>query len=99
MVPDAGLAAWVRLTLVPGLGGQGLRRLLAEFGLPERVIAAKRAALARHVGEQLAERILADGDTETVERTLAWAASTTQAAPTAKIRVLFMRPPSCPAVS
>jgi DNA processing protein len=75
MVPDAGLAAWVRLTLVPGLGGQGLRRLLAEFGLPERVIGAGRAALARHVGEQLAERILADGDAETVERTLAWATS------------------------
>jgi len=73
MAADAGLAAWIRLTLVPGLGGQALRRLLAEFGLPEHVVAAGRAALARHVGELLADRILADGDAAIVERTVAWA--------------------------
>jgi DNA processing protein len=75
MEPDAGLAAWVRLTLVPGLGGQGLRRLLSEFGLPERVIAAGRASLARHVGEQIADRILADDEAAAVERNVAWASS------------------------
>lgn len=73
MAPDAGLAAWIRLSLVPGLGGLRLRRLLAEFGLPDRIIAAGRAALARHVGEQLADRILADADAVAVERCLAWA--------------------------
>lgn len=74
MAPDAGLAAWVRLSLVPGLGGRALRRLLTEFGLPERVVAAGRAALARGVGETLADRILADAEAAAVERTLVWAA-------------------------
>jgi len=74
MAPDAGLAAWVRLSLVPGLGGGALRRLLAEFGLPERVLAAGRAALSRSVGDALAVRILADAEASMAERALAWAA-------------------------
>jgi DNA processing protein len=71
MPPDAGLAAWLRLTLVPGLGGQTLRKLLSEFGLPEQVLAASRSAVARTVGEALASRI-GDADPASVERALAW---------------------------
>ncbi|MCX7892003.1 MAG: DNA-processing protein DprA [Burkholderiales bacterium] len=74
MPHDAGLAAWFRLTLVPGLGGQTLRRLLAELGLPEQVLAAGHGALARVAGDALAARILAGADSEAVERALAWAA-------------------------
>ena len=59
-MPDAELEAWLRLTLVPGLGGQGLRKLLGEFGLPSQVLGAGRAALTRSVGDALAQRILAD---------------------------------------
>ena len=44
-MPDAELGAWLRLSLVPGLGGQGLRKLLADFGLPSQVLGAGRAAL------------------------------------------------------
>jgi DNA processing protein len=61
-MPDPELAAWLRLTLAPGLGGQTLRKLLAEFGLPSQALAAGRAALTRSVGEVLAGRILAADD-------------------------------------
>jgi DNA processing protein len=51
------LAAWLRLTWIPGLGAAGLRRLLTEFGSPEAVLAASRSSLARHVGDALATAI------------------------------------------
>jgi DNA processing protein len=72
-MPDAELAAWLRLTLVPGLGGQGLRKLLGEYGLPSQVLGAGRAALAGSVGDALAQYILADDCAATVDAGLAWA--------------------------
>jgi DNA processing protein len=73
-MPDPELPAWLRLTLVPGLGGQTLRKLLSEFGLPSQALAAGRAALARSVGETLAGRILAADDrASAVAAALRWA--------------------------
>jgi len=46
---DEQLASWFRLTLTPGLGPASVRRLLRQFGLPERVLAAKRGELARQL--------------------------------------------------
>ncbi|MBI2509373.1 MAG: DNA-protecting protein DprA, partial [Betaproteobacteria bacterium] len=57
---DEDLAAWLRLSLTPGLGGEGLRRLLAAFGEPRLVLAASRAVLARHVPEAVAAAIKED---------------------------------------
>jgi DNA processing protein len=74
MPHDGELAAWLRLTLVPGLGGQGLRKLLSEFGLPLQVLAASRAALTRALGDALAARLLSTDTAESVEAALAWAA-------------------------
>lgn len=54
---DEELAAWLRLSLTPGLGGDGLRRLLAAFGNPQAVLSASRAALARQVPDALAAEI------------------------------------------
>ncbi len=71
-MPDPELAAWLRLTLAPGLGGQTLRKLLSEFGLPSHALGAGRAALARAVGETLAGRILATEDAA-VATALRWA--------------------------
>jgi len=70
---DNELAGWIKLTLVPGLGGQGLRKLLADFGLPTRVLAAGRQALARVVGDSLAERILAQQEDRAIHAALHWA--------------------------
>jgi DNA processing protein len=74
MPHDGELAAWLRLTLVPGLGGQRLRSLLSAFGLPSQVLGASRAALARALGEELAARLLSDENAAGVDAALAWAA-------------------------
>jgi DNA processing protein len=75
MQHDAELAAWIKLSLVPGLGGQSLRRLLAAFGLPRQVLAAGRAALARIVSAEIAARIFADLDSAAVDAALDWTAA------------------------
>ena len=75
MQHDAELAAWIKLSLVPGLGGQGLRRLLTAFGLPQQVLAAGRGALARIVSAEIAGRILSDLDSHAVDAALEWAAA------------------------
>jgi DNA processing protein len=42
VIDTTGLAAWLRLTLIPGIGGETQRKLLAAFGLPEAIFAAGR---------------------------------------------------------
>ena len=54
---DPDLAAWLKLSLTPGLSSTGLRRLLTVFGEPERVLAAGRRALAEHVSGTIAAAI------------------------------------------
>jgi DNA processing protein len=75
MQHDAELAAWIKLSLVPGLGGQSLRRLLAAFGLPQQVLAAGRGALAGIVSAEIAARILSNLDSPAVDAALEWAAA------------------------
>ena len=48
------LGAWLRLLLVPGVGREAARRLLAAFGSPEAVLTASDAALHTTVGPALA---------------------------------------------
>lgn len=68
------LAAWLRLTLAPGIGGESQRKLLSVFGLPERIFAARPASLARVMTIQQAERLLNHDAREAIETALAWAA-------------------------
>ncbi|HMO44518.1 MAG TPA: DNA-processing protein DprA [Rubrivivax sp.] len=49
--------AWFRLLQTPGLGREGVRRLLAGFGSAEQVLRASRAAWQQVVGAQLAEAL------------------------------------------
>lgn len=58
---DDTLAAWLRLALTPGLGSQGARRLLAQFGTPTGVVQASAHDLVQVVGEPRA-RALAGQD-------------------------------------
>jgi DNA processing protein len=74
MQHDAELAAWIKLSLVPGLGGQTLRKLLGTFGLPRRILDVGHHALASIVSADIAARILSDLHSDTVEAALAWAA-------------------------
>jgi DNA processing protein len=66
------LAAWLTLTLTPGLEGARLRRLLAALGDPERVVAASRAEIARHAGAAVAAAIKDGAAAEAVAAAAAW---------------------------
>jgi len=68
----AEIDAWLRLTLISGLGPAAIRKLLLEFGSPDRVLAARRAEIQRFVDADLAARIAAGGETEGARRTQLW---------------------------
>ncbi len=54
---DATLAAWLALSQIPGLGNEGLRRLLQAFGSPESVFQATVSSLSKHVKSSVAQAI------------------------------------------
>ncbi|HTY99379.1 MAG TPA: DNA-processing protein DprA [Rhodocyclaceae bacterium] len=72
-MPDE-LAAWLRLTLIPGIGGVGQRQLLKAFGSPAAIFAAPRSALGDAVGDTGAEQLLAHDCAAEVATALAWLA-------------------------
>ena len=66
------LAAWLRLTLIPGIGGESQRKLLAAFGLPEAIFAAGRLATRSVIGDR-ADLLFDFDPSEEVDRNIAWA--------------------------
>jgi len=72
---DAEIASWFALTQVPGLGGEGLRRLLMAFGSPEQVFAASHLALTRHVKPAVADAIARGADETGLEALSEWLAA------------------------
>ena len=70
---SAELAAWLRLCLVPGIGPERQRNLLAVFGLPQRIFVADRSALEQVIGAKLADALLDTDNRAQIERALAWA--------------------------
>lgn len=73
MTPDTDLRHWLRLCLIPGIGPERQRELLATFGLPERIFAAGQFALAQVIGEKAARLLSAHDNSRAVEAALAWA--------------------------
>jgi len=67
-----GLAAWLRLTLIPGISGETQRKLLAAFGLPEAIFAAGRLEVRSVIGDK-ADLLFDSDSTEAIEHSLAWA--------------------------
>jgi DNA processing protein len=65
-------AAWLRLTLIPGLGNAALRKLLAEFRSPPAILAARRAELRHFVSADIAGLIADEANTAGLEQALAW---------------------------
>jgi DNA processing protein len=51
------LAAWLRLTLAPGIGNITARKLLAAFGLPQAVFEQSHTALRQVVSEKQADAL------------------------------------------
>lgn len=54
MSVDADLEAWLRLSLLPGLGHQSLRKLLLAIGTPADILGADQRALCTIVNEKIA---------------------------------------------
>lgn len=66
------LAAWLKLSLIPGLGAQSQRKLLAAFGLPQHIFSQSRSALAAQIGETLADLLLGHRADPEIETALRW---------------------------
>lgn len=72
------LAAWLRLTLIPGIGNTAQRRLLQALGSPEAVFAADSQALARIVSPNQSTALL-DWDCEKlITASLQWTTQSDQ---------------------
>ncbi|OGT03569.1 MAG: DNA protecting protein DprA [Gallionellales bacterium RBG_16_57_15] len=72
MPPDASLSAWLALSLTRGLGGEGARRLLKEFGSPEAVFAASAGSLKAIVRADIAAEIGKGINDDLLAPVLAW---------------------------
>jgi DNA processing protein len=72
VINSEGLAGWLRLTLIPGIGGESQRKLLAAFGLPEAVFAAGRLAARSVIGDR-ADLLFDFEPSEAVDRSIEWA--------------------------
>ena len=67
------LRHWLRLCLIPGIGPERQRELLATFGLPERIFAAGQFSLAQVIGEKLAATLFSHDNAAQIEAALRWA--------------------------
>ena len=72
MTDGESLSSWLRLTLIPGIGGETQRKLLAAFGLPEAVFSSSRSALRDLIGDRLTRLLLDTGNEEAVASACAW---------------------------
>ena len=70
---NASLSSWLRLTLIPGIGGETQRKLLAAFGLPEAIFSADRSALRSVIGEKSAALLFDAENQAAVDVACAWA--------------------------
>ena len=89
------LAAWLRLALTPGVGNTTARRLLAAFGLPQRIFEQSTEALGTVAGaaQVAALQVEPEGWAAQLETTLQWLASSDD---TGSRRVLTLADPEYP---
>ena len=73
MTQDAALRHWLRLTLIPGVGGEVRRQLLKVFGLPEAVFAVGAGSLRAAVGATVTEKLLGHDCQAAIDAAIAWA--------------------------
>ena len=68
------LASWLRLTLIPGVGGEARRALLKAFGLPQAIFEAGPRALSAIIDPVLAEKLTGHECGADIDAALDWAA-------------------------
>ena len=69
---DAALAAWLKLSLIRGLGNESLRRLLQIFGSPSSILVAPNSELTRHVKPSVALAISEGIDESVLAPIVTW---------------------------
>lgn len=72
MALDKDLEQWLRLSLLPGLGDESFRRLLFDFGSPEQILNAGRAALGKIIPARLAGAICDGGAHDRLDVVASW---------------------------
>lgn len=72
MKPDRETEQWVALSLVPGLGDETTRRLLAAFGGPGEILAASQPALREVIKPSVAQAIIQGPDRARLGGVLRW---------------------------
>ena len=70
--PGAEPHAWLALELTPGLGGEGMRKLLARFGAPSVVIGQSVSTLSQVVPSPVARAIATGPPPEKIDAALRW---------------------------
>ncbi len=78
MLPHETGAAWLRLTLIPGIGGETQRKLLAAFGLPDNIFSADRSSLRGVIGPKAADAVLDTDNSALVDKAIEWASQAGQ---------------------
>ena len=73
MTSSETLSAWLRLTLIPGVGGASQRKLLTAFGLPEAVFSASFSSLRAVVGDKTTQLLLDTDNSAAIDTALQWA--------------------------
>ena len=63
---------WLGLSLIPGVGGETLRKLLREFGTPEEIYATPVDRLCNTVTPTIARHITQGPDQSAIALILAW---------------------------
>jgi len=72
MPMDAELASWLTLSQIPGLGNEGLRRLLQAFGSPSAILGASTSSLKQFVRPAIANAITQEPNNDSLAITSAW---------------------------
>ncbi|MCY7389162.1 MAG: DNA-processing protein DprA [Burkholderiales bacterium] len=71
-LPGAEPEAWLALDLIHGLGGEGIRKLLARFGAPSAIFGQSVTSLNELVSPTVARAIAAGPSAEKLEASLVW---------------------------
>jgi DNA processing protein len=66
------LRNWLRLTLVPGVGGETRRQLLKTFGLPDAIFSVGVSAVRSAIGAALADQLLGHDCAADIDAGVAW---------------------------
>ncbi len=69
---DTALSAWLKLTLIPGLGNENLRRLLQAFGSSDAILNSAASELSRHVKPAVARAIVAGIEDSLLDPVVTW---------------------------